>query len=53
MVTPISTEEYGALAPRPRYSVLDQQALIDEKVNVPRPWKEALKEFIGKERLND
>ncbi|WP_282171249.1 dTDP-4-dehydrorhamnose reductase [Cytobacillus firmus] len=48
-VLPISTEEFGAIAPRPSYSVLGHDALIRETLNIPRPWKEALKEFIRKE----
>ncbi|WP_034644689.1 dTDP-4-dehydrorhamnose reductase [Bacillus methanolicus] len=48
-VMPTTTEEYGALAPRPRYSVLGHNALLRENVNLPRPWKEALKDFLRKE----
>ena len=48
-VLPTTTEEYKALAPRPRYSVLGHNALYEEKVSRPRHWEEALKEFIRKE----
>ncbi|WP_274854152.1 dTDP-4-dehydrorhamnose reductase [Bacillus methanolicus] len=48
-VLPTTTEEYGALAPRPRYSVLGHKALLRENVKPPRYWKEALKDFIRKE----
>ncbi|MCS0674073.1 dTDP-4-dehydrorhamnose reductase, partial [Cytobacillus firmus] len=53
LVHPIMTEEYGALAPRPPYSILAHDALIRENVKVPRPWNEALQEFIRKEKSND
>jgi dTDP-4-dehydrorhamnose reductase len=49
IIYPISTEVYDALAPRPRYSVLSHNALLNENVKAPRPWNEALKEFIRKE----
>ncbi|WP_050943048.1 dTDP-4-dehydrorhamnose reductase [Bacillus methanolicus] len=48
-VLPTTTEEYGAIAPRPRFSVLGHNALLRETVKIPRPWNEALKEFIRKE----
>lgn len=53
MVRPITTEEYGALAPRPRYSVLANQALINEKIKPLRTWNDALKEFIREEKGHD
>lgn len=49
LVLPITTKEYKALAPRPQFSVLSHQALIREEIVLPRPWKEALKEFVRKE----
>ncbi|MGM0876139.1 MAG: SDR family oxidoreductase [Bacillota bacterium] len=48
-ILPTTTKEYGALAPRPRYSVLENNALLRERVKPLRPWNEALKEFIRKE----
>lgn len=49
LVLPITTEGYGALALRPRYSVLGHDALVRENIKPVRPWKEALKEFICEE----
>lgn len=49
LVLPIKTEEYKALAPRPQFSAFSHQALLREEIALPRPWKEALKEFIRKE----
>lgn len=48
-IHPTSTEDYGALAPRPHFSVLGHEAILREKINILRPWNEALKEFIRKE----
>ena len=44
-VVPISTEEYGALAPRPAYSVLRS-----ERPNAPRlpHWREGLRECLAR-----
>jgi dTDP-4-dehydrorhamnose reductase len=53
LVKTITTEEFGALAPRPHFSVLENKALLREKVQIPRPWNEALKEFIRKEVCHD
>jgi dTDP-4-dehydrorhamnose reductase len=49
LVLPISTEDYGALAARPRYSVMAHKALMRENVKPLRTWNEALKTFIRKE----
>jgi dTDP-4-dehydrorhamnose reductase len=50
-VAPITTAEFGALAPRPSYSVLDT-TLIHEKTGVvPRKWNVALQDCIA--RLSD
>ncbi|MEH6948630.1 dTDP-4-dehydrorhamnose reductase [Bacillus sp. JJ634] len=49
LVRPISTQEYGALAPRPHYSILENRALLRENISRSRHWKDALKEFIRKE----
>ena len=48
-VYPTTTEEYGALAPRPHFSVLGHEAILRENVKILRPWNEAIKEFIRKE----
>lgn len=53
LVKTITTEEFGALAPRPHFSALENKALLREKVQIPRPWNEALKEFIRKEVCHD
>ncbi|MEN3186576.1 MAG: dTDP-4-dehydrorhamnose reductase [Atribacterota bacterium] len=45
-VFPISTEEYGALARRPKYSVLSNYFLELEGLNHMRFWEEALREFL-------
>jgi dTDP-4-dehydrorhamnose reductase len=49
LVVPTTTEEYGAFAQRPRYSVLGHDALVKENIKPVRTWKEALKEFIREE----
>lgn len=46
-VSPIRTEEYGARAQRPKYSVLDNYFLNLEDLNCMRPWEEALHEFLA------
>lgn len=48
LVYPTTTEEYGALAPRPHFSVLGHRALLRENIKIPRPWNEGIKEFIRK-----
>lgn len=50
IIHPISTEDFGAVAPRPAYSVLSHSNLIAEGVTPPRHWAEALKEYLVKER---
>ena len=45
-IEPISTEDWGAPAPRPRYSVLDSskaEALLGRSMT---PWREAVKKFL-------
>jgi dTDP-4-dehydrorhamnose reductase len=46
-VLPITSEELGRPAPRPPYSVLDCEKLKQETGFVPRPWSEALKEYLA------
>lgn len=50
LVHPTTSLDFGALAPRPHFSVLGHEALIQENIQIPRPWQEALKEFIRKEQ---
>lgn len=49
MILQTTTEEYGAIAPRPKYSILQSEALIRENIKSLRPWNDALKDFIQKE----
>ncbi len=51
LIKPISTNDYGALAPRPHYSVLGHKALINAGISPLRHWREALKEFIREENF--
>ncbi|MCC3646355.1 dTDP-4-dehydrorhamnose reductase [Cytobacillus oceanisediminis] len=53
LVLPIKTEDYNALASRPKYSILGHEALEKEKIMTLRPWNEALKDFIRKEFSHD
>jgi dTDP-4-dehydrorhamnose reductase len=46
-VLPITSEKLGRPAPRPSYSVLGCQKLMQETGFVPRPWSEALKEYLA------
>lgn len=46
-VFPIRTEEYGARAQRPKYSVLGNYFLTLEGLNGMRSWEEALHEFLA------
>jgi dTDP-4-dehydrorhamnose reductase len=46
---PTSTAEYGARAPRPAYSVLANDRLKALGIAQPRPWREALSDYL---RLN-
>ena len=42
---PVTTDAFGAKAPRPLYSVLDTQK-FDQAFGPLRSWQEALKEFL-------
>ncbi|USK35011.1 dTDP-4-dehydrorhamnose reductase [Bacillus sp. F19] len=53
MVTPVSSEYYGAKAKRPAYSVLAHDALTREKLGPMRSWEEALKEYFQREKEHD
>ena len=46
-LTPITTAEFVAKADRPRYSVLDNSTLDMVGVARPRPWREALAEYLA------
>jgi dTDP-4-dehydrorhamnose reductase len=50
LVLPTTTEKFRAAAPRPRFSVLQHDALMRENVITPRVWNDALKEFMRKEK---
>ncbi len=47
----VSTEEWGAPAPRPAWSVLDHRRLRETIGDGMRPWDEALSSFIEEEGL--
>ena len=45
-VQPVSTAEYGARAPRPRYSVLDNSRLRSLGVPLIGDWRERLSLYL-------
>jgi dTDP-4-dehydrorhamnose reductase len=47
-VQPITTTDYGAKAIRPGYSVLSTDRLTQATRMPPRPWKEALEQYLAK-----
>ena len=47
-VVPVSSEEFGAKAIRPRYSVLDNTNLKDIGISDLRDWKSALEDYLAK-----
>jgi dTDP-4-dehydrorhamnose reductase len=47
-VIPIASKDYPTPAERPQYSILENYLLKLEKLNIMRPWKIALKDFIAK-----
>ncbi|TLS37479.1 dTDP-4-dehydrorhamnose reductase [Pseudalkalibacillus caeni] len=49
IIIPTTTREYGAIAPRPSFSILDNLAMRQENINSLRPWQEALRDYIRKE----
>lgn len=51
-VTPVSTEEYGAKAPRPFNSRMDKSSLTLEGFDLLPPWEDALKRFMEELREN-
>lgn len=50
-VVPICTEQYPSIAPRPKFSVLGHDGLKKVNIPLPRPWQEALKDFLHKEGI--
>lgn len=45
-VEPVTSEQFVRPAPRPKYSVLENKALNDLKMNHFRPWQESLAEYL-------
>lgn len=52
-INPISSAEYAQKAPRPAYSVLDYSALTRVTGITPRPWPQALREYIFKQTASE
>lgn len=50
-LAPISSEAYGAPAPRPRYSVLDTSKYAATGGPALPHWSEALQEYLGRRRV--
>jgi dTDP-4-dehydrorhamnose reductase len=50
-VQPITSAEFGAAARRPAYSVLSLRKMTEIGLHAPRPWSEALAEYL-RERKN-
>jgi len=46
-VTPITTAEYPTPACRPQNSILENQRLKDQGLNLMRPWQDDLQEFVS------
>jgi len=46
-LTPTTSEQYAAKAKRPSYSVLSNEKLARSGVDIPRPWEDALKEYLS------
>ncbi|MGA5688513.1 dTDP-4-dehydrorhamnose reductase [Cytobacillus pseudoceanisediminis] len=49
LAKPVTTKEYGAICPRPPYSVMEQNSLVKQGIKPLRHWKKALNEFMRKE----
>ena len=49
-LTPVSSDEYGARAKRPRYSVLAHDALAALGIAEPRAWDAALAGYLAERR---
>jgi len=50
-ISPVNSEEFGAKAKRPAYSVLDNKNLRAIGLKDLRPWEEALKDYIDSRPL--
>jgi dTDP-4-dehydrorhamnose reductase len=46
-LTPTTTAAYGLKAHRPAYSVLANNRLVEAGIAQPRPWREALREYLA------
>jgi len=49
-ITPVTTEEYGAKAHRPAYSVLDNTRMRALGIEELRPWQSALADYMKEEQ---
>lgn len=47
-ITPVTTEDYNAPAPRPKWSVLDMSKIMGTYQIKLRPWQESLSECLSK-----
>lgn len=45
---PVDSQTYGAKAPRPHYSVLENKKAKETKISGFSPWREALKDYLVK-----
>jgi len=50
-VVPIKTEEFPALAKRPKFSVLENYLFELENKNIMRKWEEAFDDFVKKHKI--
>lgn len=50
-VIPVSTEEYGAAAKRPAYSVLENRMLKENFDYSMADWEDALKKYLTEKKL--
>jgi len=46
IIKPIQSSEFNLPAARPKYSVLANQKLIDLNLNIMRPWRQGLKDYL-------
>ncbi|MFC0470037.1 dTDP-4-dehydrorhamnose reductase [Halalkalibacter kiskunsagensis] len=53
LVQPITTKEYGAVAPRPQFSILNLNKLEASNIKIPRRWDIALRSYLTKEGFHD